>query len=258
MTAALGTVTCALVLAIGRDPLPSPLHPVGIPAPPPIAPPEPLPRSDEVEALRNGADPEAAGDLRNTRRITLPVHVANAPEPLRANGGVATFHRVTGGDFRWHALADADAADDGSLLIHADAVIGSALTVTFAASRAHARHGYLARVDVDVARHADSGTAAPIALDGSVHRVRFDLPESVDRAGPLRLQRIDDRQWLPMLHSTAGLTLARGTELELELGKGDYELQDPLAPERAQQFAVPGSDSITIAPELAPARDGQP
>ncbi|MCK5940869.1 MAG: hypothetical protein KAI24_02770, partial [Planctomycetes bacterium] len=96
-----------------------------------------------------------------------------------------------------------------------------------------------------------------VALDGAVHRVRFDLPTDLDQAGPLRLQRVDDRQWLPMLHATSGLRLRRGVDLTLTLGAGSYELQDPLAPERAQTFELPGTTAVTVTAALPPARDGR-
>ncbi len=96
-----------------------------------------------------------------------------------------------------------------------------------------------------------------MTLPGAVHRVRLDLPTDHDRAGPLRLQRVDDRQWLPMLHGTAGVTLVRGTELALQLGAGSYELQDALRPELRQRFEVPAVEVVELSAELARARAGR-
>ena len=95
-------------------------------------------------------------------------------------------------------------------------------------------------------------------LRGDVHRVRFDLPEGTEKAGPLLLQRVDDREWLPMEAAPAGLKLQRGARTSLLLGAGRYELQDPLAPTAAQVFEVPApAGAVTLSRSLARAPDGR-
>jgi len=241
------------VLAIGRDPLPGAEERFA------VAPSEQLPapqRLAPIAGIETSQVPDT--DLGGpTVRVTVPVHVALIPKSLRnGEAGVATFHTVTGGDFRWYPLADGIPGRNGDLLITAQSPTGALLTVTFAATREHARHGYIDRHQLEVAA-SDGRATDVIELDGSLHAVRFDLPNDIEQAGPLRLQRTDDRQWLPMLHTTAGLKLRRGKELTLQLGAGTYELQDPLAPDRTQTFDVPGATSVTVTAALPPARDGR-
>lgn len=243
----------ALVLAIGRDPLPGAEDRFA------VAPSEALPAPARLAPIDGIEDsqvpPTDLGDV--AARVTVPVRVSALSERMRTGaGGVATYHTVTGGDFRWYPLDEAIPGQNGGLLFTAQAPNGTELTVTFAVTREHARHGYVDRHVFVV--DAPSGKATAIVeLDGAVHDVRFDLPDGVEQAGPLRLQRVDDRQWLPMLHSTAGLKLRRGSELTLQLGAGRYELQDPLVPERAQTFAVPDASAVTVTAALPPARDGR-
>ena len=135
--------------------------------------------------------------------------------------------------------------------------MGTRLTVTLARDREHARHGYLDKQVLDVT--SENGHTAPLViLQGLTHDVQFNLPTNIERAGPMRLQRVDDRQWLQMSHDTSGLTLRRGKVTILELGAGTYELQDPLLPERTQQFTVPKTTVVEISSTLAPARDNRP
>ncbi|MFN3241738.1 MAG: hypothetical protein ACE37K_09525 [Planctomycetota bacterium] len=243
----------ALVLAVGRDPLPGAEErfvvapPTQLPAPTRLAP---------IPGIETSQVPDTNIGAVATR-VTVPVHISDLPESLRnGTAGVATYHTDTGGDFRWYPLDEAIPGQRGGLLITAQAPQGTRLTVTFSARREHARRGYLDRHEFEVDA-TDTGATPIVELDGAVHAVRFDLPTDVDQAGPLRLQRVDDRQWLPMLHSTAGLKLRSGTELTLQLGSGAYELQDPLAPERAQRFEVPGTPAVTVTAALPPARDGR-
>ena len=90
---------------------------------------------------------------------------------------------------------------------------------------------------------------------GLTHKVLFHLPLRVEGAGPLRLTRVDDRQWLLMPDNTSGLTLRRGTETSLQLSPGTYELQDPLAPNRSQQFTVPETTNVEVTASLTRVRD---
>ena len=166
---------------------------------------------------------------------------------VAAGAGVASFHAETGGDFRWFPLGQATTAADGAFELTTTARSGTELTITFAASRTQARHGYIARIQ------AEAGVTSAATLRADVYRVRFDLPEDTENAGPLLLQRVDDRQWLPMSHSTAGLRLRLGAQLHIELGPGKYELLDPLSPSRAQAFSVPDADVVVVSSALATA-----
>lgn len=174
------------------------------------------------------------------------------------DAGVATFDTLTGADFHWLPLSEASAGQDGALQAKVHAAAGTRLTVTLSAKRAHARHGYIARQIVDI--EAANGTSAAIVkLNGRVHKVQINLPTNVERAGPLRLrlQRVDDRRWLPMRHSSSGLLLQRGITTSLRLAPGIYELQDPLASDRSQQFTVPDVTSVEVSSTLAPAANGR-
>ncbi|HEB53262.1 MAG TPA: hypothetical protein ENI87_08420 [bacterium] len=238
------------MLAIGRPALPGAESNLAIEAPARLPRPERLPELPRIR--ENGF----ATDRRHeVGERSLTVVLSSVPAVVDPGvAGIATFDSVTGGDFRWFPLVAGEDEDDGSLRMTVTTAVDGPLTITFAAAREHARHGYLSRRRLD----ADSDAAgAPITLAGETYRVRIDLPPGTDRAGPLRLQRVDDRQWLPMLHSTSGLTLRRGAELVLDLGAGTYELQDPIAPERSQRFDVPGTDRVEISAALAPARDGR-
>ena len=250
---ALGTVLYALILAIGRDPLPGAetrftLPELERPARPARVFPTP---AENLQPL-----PELQAQISD--RVTVPIQVTSvAPFLKDASAGVATFHSLTGGDFRWYPLSEALPGNEHSLLITSDAQVGSQLTITLAAKPEQARHGYLAQTTIEVT--AANGRATPlVTLHGAAHDVAFNLPANVEQAGPLRLLRIDDQQWLPMLHSTSGLALRRGVTTKLKLGAGTYELQDPLAPERTQQFTVPGSAVVEVSETLAPARDDRP
>jgi hypothetical protein len=246
-------VLYALILAIGRDPLPGATDRFAAPQLEQPARPE---RLDPVAGIETSQ--VAPIDERIRDRVAVPIHVHNVPTMQdSSSAGVATFHTLTGGEFRWLPLSEAMRGQDNSLLVTADAQLGTRLTVTLATKREHARHGYIATQVLDVA--SENGIATPMVnLQGLVHDVQFNLPTNVERAGPMRLQRVDDRQWLPMRHDTSGLTLRRGKVTSLKLGAGTYELQDPLLPERRQQFTVPETMTVEVSATLLPARDDRP
>ena len=234
----------ALVLSIGRDALPGDEERYRPPARTALRRPA---RLEPVPGIRDQLEPPSGlSAVAAPRPVRIRLEGAS-PAQSAAGAGVASFHTETGGDFRWYPIATATAAADGALEVETAARAGTSLTISFAASRAQARHGYIARAQVE------AGATAAATLRGDVHRVRFDLPASVEQAGPLLLQRQDDRQWLPMSHSTAGLRLRKGTQLYLELGAGDYELLDPLSPQTAQTFSVPATDVVVVSSELAAA-----
>lgn len=241
----------ALILSIGRDPLPGAETPYA--APQLHQPPTPE-RLAPIAGIETSAVPPIA-NLPN-ERVRLAIAIANVPQFLRTEkAGIATFHTVTGGGFRWLPLLGCTTTADGALLANVEAEVGENLTVTLAASREYARHGYITRGTIDV--EPTAGTAKPLRLDGQVHDVQINLPTEVQRAGPLRLQRVDDRRWLPMLGGTSGLTLQSGQLTVLKLAPGTYELQDPVAAGRRQQFTVPDDKVVEVSPTLAPAEDGR-
>ncbi|MCK5942903.1 MAG: hypothetical protein KAI24_13080, partial [Planctomycetes bacterium] len=131
-----------LVLAIGRDPLPGADERVVVPSARELPAPSRLTRIPGIDTSE--IQPTDLGDV--PARVTVPVQVDHVPESLRAGGaGVATFRTMTGGDFRWFSLDEAIPGPDGALLFTAQAPNGTGLTVTFAADREHARHGYISR-----------------------------------------------------------------------------------------------------------------
>ncbi len=242
----------ALILAIGRDALPGATERYVAPEFEQPSAPKRLP---PIAGIETSSVP-AIEPLR-AERVQIPIQIVNVPEFLHGtDAGVATFHTLTGADFHWLPLSEASAGQDGTLQAKVHAAAGTRLTVTLSARRAHARHGYIARQIVDI--EAANGTSAAIVkLNGRVHDVQINLPTNVERAGPLRLQRVDDRKWLPMLHSSSGLALQRGITTSLRLAPGTYELQDPLASDRSQQFTVPDVTSVEVNSTLAPAANGR-
>lgn len=245
---ALGTVLYVLVLSIGRDALPGAEARVTMPEMAELPAPTRLAPIAGIEHNVMAATPTGSKD-----RVVVPVQIRNLGSLKQLDqAGIAMFAAATGADFRWLPLRDALQAGLPTVLVRGEAAAGTKLTVTLAPHREHARHGYLARRNIDVEQLPSANHTATVELDGQVHSVRFDLPIKSERAGPLRLQRIDDRQWLPMLTSTSGLTLRRGEQTTLLLGAGSYELQAPLRPGQVQQFAVPESTTVTVNEDLAP------
>ena len=239
-----------LVLAIGRDPLPGVRDRF---EPAPFALP-PLPkRLLPINGIE--ASPVKPIDRARKLSVSIRVEVQDVPASMDQKlAGVATFHTLTGSNFRWMPLSDATPAENGSLQFTMEAPTTSMLTVTLAANREHARHGYISRRTIDVVSTSIK-TAPLVTLQGLTHKVLFHLPLRVEGAGPLRLTRVDDRQWLLMPDNTSGLTLRRGTETSLQLSPGTYELQDPLAPNRSQQFTVPETTNVEVTARLTRVRD---
>lgn len=196
------------------------------------------------------ARPPAAGR-------TLTITVRDVPAALRAEAcGVATFQADSGSEFAWVPLATATTLADGSLQLQSRANAGGDVVVTLATARRFARHGYLARHQVAVP--AGDVAATPVELLVRTDMVRLTLSDPAITPVPLRLARTDDPQWLPMELGSGSINVPRGGELRLLLGAGNYELRDPLAPERQLQFAVPGTPEIDISALLAPAKGERP
>lgn len=232
---AAATALYALVLTFGRDPLPGADQRYEAPSRTPLPRPARLAPVPELSALQASAPPD------ERPLIPLRVEVRDIAAALRTpNAGVAVFLAATGGDFRWRPLSVSERRDDGAAALSVRAPAGAEYCVTLASASDRARHGYLARRVVVVA------PGAIVRLSGALHDVRFDLPDGADQAGPLRLQRIDDRDWLPMQAAPSGLKLRSGTRTVLQLGAGSYELQDPLTPSAAQVFDVPAASGAVM------------
>ncbi|MBL9076870.1 MAG: hypothetical protein JNL08_05170 [Planctomycetes bacterium] len=183
--------------------------------------------------------------------IRLP---AGAVEPAGAEAGIATYDASTSADFTWTPLAGA-AVVDGSVAVTVRTHARGALLVALAAAPAWARHGYLVRTRIDVP--ADATTYA-VELPVATAAVQLTLPAGATHAGPLRLVRCDDPQWLPTLHAATGLVLERDRPTTLVLGAGSYELVDPIDAARRQRFEVPAAAAVELSPTLAAARADRP
>ena len=246
----MGTVLYTLILAAGRDPLPGVRDRF---EPAPFALPALPKRLLPIEGIEISTAKPA--DSARKLSVSIRIEVRDVPSSMDQKlAGVAIFHTLTGSNFRWMPLNDATSAENGSLQFMIEAPTTSMLTVTLAANREHARHGYISRRTIDVVSTSVK-TAPLVTLQGLTHKVRFNLPPRVAGAGPLRLTRVDDRQWLLMPDNTSGLTLRRGKETSLELSPGTYELQDPLAPNRSQQFTVPETTNVEVTASLARVRN---
>jgi hypothetical protein len=243
-------VTYALILAIGRDPLPGAEVRFKL---------EELDRPDRPQQVQSLAKSQAGTkptvQPETSTRVTVPIRVQEGLNSIKdKQAGIATFDCKTGADFRWYPLNEAMRSDNQFLLVTSDAQSNSTLTVTLAAKRDCARHGYLARRDVEIANPAN-GVVAMVTLPSEAFDVQFDLPAETDRAGPLRLARVDDPLWLPMQHSSSGLTLRKDHQTTLQLGAGDYRLEDPIVPDQFQQFRVLAATKVLVSEKLAQARD---
>lgn len=187
---------------------------------------------------------------------SVVIHLHSLPAASRtATMGVATFDATNGSGFVWTPLTAANEQADGSLLLRATVHDTSEQSVTFATDRAFARHGYLARSRFVPDRR--SGEVA-VSLDATTNLIRFELPPTATRAGPLRIVRLDDPTWMPMEHGTTGLSVTSSGPTTVLFGAGEYELQDPLVPERTQRFVVPASGPVVLSPSLTVARAGRP
>jgi hypothetical protein len=243
----------ATALAFAREPLPGVRERVELPSLAPSRTPQRLRAAPEVV----GGAPPATDEARVTPAV-LTVRLAQLHPFLRGHdAGIAVFHAVTGSRFQWLPLRDAERDASGGFVVRTSAAPGTRMAVTLAVERRHARHGYLERREIEITGDA-AAALVEVPLSGRIHAVRFDLPVGADHAGPLRLARADDPQWLPMLHGTSGLTLAIGTERMLRLGAGTYELRDPLDVERNQRFDVTADTVIVLLPELTRARGDRP
>lgn len=204
--------------------------------------------AEAAAAAANGAGMVAAADLR----IGIAIALANLPSGLDRNrAGVAIFGSQDGSDFQFHALA----ALGDDLILRTQTQATDALRITLAEDAGHARHSYLCRVDHEFARQPTG--AVPLRLDASAQRVRF-LPGEGLAPGPLHLRRLQDPDWHAPQLAAAGVRSHPEAPCELWLGAGQYELRDPLRPERSQLFAVPGTGTVVLSPVFASARNDRP
>ena len=252
-TVAIGAAAYGIVLAVARDPLPRTDQRVALP--PLLRPPAPehLPAAAEFgrrETPAAAAHPNEAVALQ----VVLP-HMPPVPAPDAA--GIAVYRADTGAEFRWLPLATAAHEPDGAVRVEVPVKRGQRWMVALAAAVGEARHGYFERREV---KTPTQGTAdVRVELNAVIATVRFDLPADAERAGPLRLQRVDDEQWVPMLLSGPGLTLQRGTTFTLQLGGGRYRLCDALRPERSQEFPVAQTNEVVaLNPDLTRPRGDRP
>jgi hypothetical protein len=193
---------------------------------------------------------DASATTAGAATTPVEIRVRNLPEALRTgSSGVATFVASTGAGFTWMPLAEATSAADGDLVVHARVHTGEQCIVTLATARAFAQHGYLARTQLGGGAEA----TGEVALDVAVSTIRFELPANARRAGPFRLVRVDDPQWLPMHHGSTGISLAQGA-VSVLLGAGQYELCDPIAPGTRQRFDVPAPGPIVLSDSLSGVR----
>lgn len=238
----LGVAGYSFLLSLRRGPLRQ------VEAPPPVPPTTSLPAPDRLLAdpeLRHRAMPASvAMDPREPSRIAIALR--NVPAGLdRAVAGIALFASDTGADFVWTPLA-ALGADD--TLATTTPIVGS-VTITLARDQAFARHGYLARTTHTFSRSRGPLTALPFECGAASVRLTVDNPQHV--AGPLRLRRVDDPLWNASDAAPLGITVRGKAEVELVLGAGDYELEDPVDPARRQRFRVPAAAPVQINAALS-------
>lgn len=239
------------LLALRRSAAP---EPGSTPIAPIVAParPERLPTAPEFERLAVAA----ATTREHTATIVL-VRVPAVPPALRGTAaGIATFDARSGADFTWVPLSEAAVADDGSIIVQCATHVRGDLQVSFATAPQWARHGYLARTTLTVGTARDGRITLdlPVAVD----TVRLSLPAGATRAGPLRLARRDDPQWLPTAHSAIGIEVRLDRPTEVLLGAGSYELVDPIDANRRQPFDVPSANPVTLMPALTAVRADRP
>ena len=92
----------------------------------------------------NGIEASPVKPIDRARKLSVSIRVEVQDVPASMDqklAGVATFHTLTGSNFRWMPLSDATPAENGSLQFTMEAPTTSMLTVTLAANREHARHG---------------------------------------------------------------------------------------------------------------------
>ncbi len=217
---------------------------------------DPVPFAIPTPPTRLAGDPafaRSAAPATGTREIPVATRLrivmkGIAPSLRTADSGVACFDATSGAGFVWTPVSEA-AERDGSLELDVTVHGSNAQNVTVASKREFARHGYLALARWDP--RSSSAGSTEVVLDATAQNVSFALPPSAQRAGPLRILRLDDPQWLPMELASTGLYLTRGATTTMLLGSGVYELGCPIDPERRQRFEVPADGAVVLTPALS-------
>lgn len=235
-----------------NSPATEPLAEVRLPRPQQLPEPERLAPSPEFRNRAANPGPRPTKAKASTTTLEIAVD-GDGLALLGPDAGVATFQCHNGADFVWTPFPR-DAAPTAVRKLVVQVQADQDVAVTVASEARFAKHGYVCRTEVPVARLA-SGQPLQVAL--TTFKVDLLLPPEQSFAGPLQLGRIADADWLPMRDS-AGLVLRRGTRTELVLGAGDYQLSAPLTKLPAQRFTVPTNGAVVITSELATARAGRP
>ncbi|MBL8727276.1 MAG: hypothetical protein JNM25_02520 [Planctomycetes bacterium] len=250
LAACVGVAGWAGLLALRRDAGPDgslgPIAPIVQPPPPQRLPAAP-------EFARNALP--AAGS-RATSVATVAIRIPAVPAALRG-AGVAIYDARTGAEFTWLPLDGGEPGADGSLTLQSTTRVRGDLQVALAAAPEWARHSYLARTSVEIGPAA-AGTPTLVDLPVVVDSVQIVLPDAAGRAGPLRLSRCDDAQWLPMFHAATGIEILPGAPTTVLLGAGAYELVDPIDATRRQRFEVPRAGAVVLTPTLTAVRADRP
>ncbi len=196
----------------------------------------------------------AASDRLQARPgLAITVRVRNVASAWRTEGaGIGIARRDHQDGLVWLPFANAIERTGEILLPHTLADAGD-YVLTIAAGRAFANHGYLTRHLLTLGNDSKK----EIELDASASLITF-AALGQKHAGPFRVLRPDDANWLPMDAATGGLILGPEQPNRLWLGNGEYELRDPLVPERSQPFAVPTSTPVQLSATLAPPRTDRP
>jgi hypothetical protein len=252
LAACVGVAGWAGLLALRREAPPeTQLGPIA-----PIVQPPPPKRLPTAPEFARHALPATASRTRTGTSIV--VHIPAVPAALQGTAaGVATYDADTGGEFAWLPLAGGTAGADGSVTLQATTLVRGELQVAFATAPEWARHSYLARTTLAIDA-ATAGSHVTVDLPVVVGTVQVVLPDTTTRAGPLRLARCDDPQWLPTFHAATGIEVRREASADVLLGAGTYELVDPIDATRRQRFEVPGAGKIVLTPTLTAVRADRP
>lgn len=240
------------MVGMRNSPAAQPLAEVVLPQLQRLPEPERLAPSPEFRnRAANPGQPPAKAKVSST---TLEVTVEGEGLALLGpDAGVATFQCHNGADFVWTPFPR-DAAPTAVRKLVVQVQTDQDVAVTVSSEARFAKHGYVCRTDVPVAR-LSSGQPLQVAL--TTFKVELLLPPEQSFAGPLQIGRIADPDWM-LMRESAGIVLRRGSRSELVLGAGDYQLSAPLTKLPAQRFTVPSSGPIVITNELATARAGRP
>ena len=218
-------------------------------------PPEPLPAPARLPAGSEFArTAPASGSTERSPRQPLTIVLRDLPAPLRADPvGVSVTPLDGPGDYIWLPLSLASPMPNGDLEL-ATSVFGTGeFAATVALDPFAAKASWLARTTARVGTGQDR-----IVLDAAAVEVTLRPAEGVRHAGPLWLRRRDAAEWQAPGAAAAGVSVRDGKASLLWLGHGDYELCDPLRPERTHAFTIPATTTVELSDALAAPRTGRP